>query len=140
MEKNVNRERLQKEAKKAMEHAYAPYSDFRVGACIELKDGTYIWGANIENAAYGSCMCAERSAIYAAYSKGYRKKDILALAIASDGAEMITPCGACRQVLSELLEKDTPILLTGKKKEKIVTVEELLPFTFGKENLEKEER
>ena len=114
----MNKERLQKEAKKAMEHAYAPYSDFRVGACIELKDGTYILGANIENAAYGSCMCAERSAIYAAYSKGYRKKDILALAIASD----------------------TPILLTGKKKEKIVTVEELLPFTFGKENLEKEER
>ena len=96
--------RIVEEAYKAMRHAYAPYSRYHVGACIELKDGRYILGANVENAAYGSSMCAERNAVYAAYSLGYRRDDIVGLAIVSDGKALVTPCGACRQVLGELLK------------------------------------
>ena len=66
---------------KARENAYVPYSHFKVGACIALKDGTFVQGCNIENAAYGSTMCAERNAVFGAYCKGYRKEDIIGLAI-----------------------------------------------------------
>ena len=98
-------------AYEAMENAYAPYSNYRVGACVKLADGEFIPGANVENAAYGSSMCAERNAVYGAYSRGYRKEDIEELAIVSEGRTLVTPCGACRQVLAELLDPDTPIYL-----------------------------
>ena len=81
----------------AMKNAYAPYSKYHVGACVKTKDGTYIQGANIENASYGLSNCAERSAIFAAYSQGYRKQDIVSLAIVSDGKRIGTPCGAIRK-------------------------------------------
>ena len=102
----------------AIDNAYAPYSDFKVGACIELADGQYITGSNVENASYGLSNCAERSAIFAAYSKGYRKEDIKAMAITTHAEKLTMPCGACRQVLSELLLPDTPILIANDKEEK----------------------
>ena len=105
-------------AYEAMENAYAPYSNYRVGACVKLADGEFIPGANVENAAYGSSMCAERNAVYGAYSRGYRKEDIEELAIVSEGRTLVTPCGACRQVLAELLDPDTPIyLMSGEDHE-----------------------
>jgi cytidine deaminase len=119
----------------AMENAYAPYSKYHVGSCVLTKDKKYFIGANIENASYGLTNCAERNAIFQAYSNGYRKSDIEAIAIVSDGKTLATPCGACRQVLAELLEKNTPIVLSNKKIEKLTDIEELLPMSFGEEDL-----
>lgn len=131
----MNRELLLSKAFEAMDHAYAPYSNYHVGACVATRDGNYILGANIENAAYGSSVCAERNAVFSAYSQGYRKTDIEALAIVSDGERIGTPCGSCRQVLSELLDEDTPIVLSNRKSEMDTTIRELLPFAFGQEDL-----
>ena len=131
----MEKQELIKEAFKAMENAYAPYSNYHVGACILLKDGKIFHGANIENASFGGTNCAERSAVFAAYSEGYRKNDIEALAIVSDGDRIAAPCGICRQVLSELLTKDTPIYLSNGKEEKDVTMAELLPMSFDMEDV-----
>ena len=124
-------------AMNAIDNAYAPYSDFKVGACVELTDGQYITGSNVENASYGLSNCAERSAIFAAYSRGYRKEDIKAMAITTHAEKLTMPCGACRQVLSELLLPDTPILIANDKEEKILTMRELLPYSFGEDDLKK---
>lgn len=132
----MKREELIEHAFKAMENAYAPYSNYHVGACIVMKDGTYFYGANIENASYGASNCAERNAVFAAYSNGYRKKDIEALAIVSDGANKVAgPCGICRQVLCELLEQDTPIYLSNRKEEIDTNIAELLPLQFNGDDL-----
>lgn len=119
----------------AMQNAYAPYSKYKVGACVETTDGKYFLGANIENASYGLTNCAERSAIFAAYSNGYRKKHIKAIAIVSNGEKLVTPCGACRQVLSELIEKDVEIILSNGEKTLITNIEDLMPLAFGADNL-----
>ena len=129
-------EELVNEAFKAMENAYAPYSNYHVGACVLCKDGRTFYGANIENASYGATNCGERSAIFGAYSYGYRKDDIEALAIVSDGRKVGTPCGICRQVLSELLNQDTPIILSNGRETVVKTIAELLPDQFGAEDLD----
>ncbi|MEG0361660.1 MAG: cytidine deaminase [Longicatena sp.] len=119
----------------AMEHAYAPYSNYHVGACVKLKNGKLIVGVNVENASYGLTNCAERSAIFATYSLGYTKEDIVALGIVSDGEKLAYPCGACRQVLVELLNGDTPIVLNNRKDFKVTNIMELLPMSFTKEDV-----
>ncbi|MEG2801071.1 MAG: cytidine deaminase [Longicatena sp.] len=119
----------------AMEHAYAPYSNYHVGACVKLKNGKLIVGVNVENASYGLTNCAERSAIFATYSLGYTKEDIVALCIVSDGEKLAYPCGACRQVLVELLNGDTPIVLSNRKDFKVTNIMELLPMSFTKEDV-----
>lgn len=129
------KEQLLKQAFVAMENAYAPYSKYRVGACVRCKDGTEFLGANIENASFGATNCGERSAIFAAYSAGYRREDIEAIAIVSDGKTIASPCGICRQVLSELLEMDTPIYLSNSVEEMKTNMNELLPYSFGKKDL-----
>ena len=131
----MNKDELVNKAFEAMENAYAPYSNYHVGACVLCSDGTYFLGANIENASYGATNCGERSAIFAAYSNGYRKNDIVALAIVSDGEKIAAPCGICRQVLSELINMDTPIYLSNGKLEKTKTIAELLPMSFTSEDL-----
>ena len=133
----MNRQELIDEAFKAMENAYAPYSNYHVGAAILCKDGRVFHGANIENASFGGTNCAERSAVFAAYSEGYRKENIEALAIVSDGNRIAAPCGICRQVLSELLESDTPIYLSNGKDNVDSNMNELLPFQFSGEDLDK---
>ena len=132
----MNHEDLVKEAFKAMENAYAPYSNYHVGACVLCKDGTLFYGSNIENASYGGTNCAERSAVFAAYSRGYRKDDIEALAIVSDGKRIGSPCGICRQVLSELLNQHTPIILSNGKETMETDIDALLPFQFSSEDLD----
>lgn len=131
----MNKEKLVELAFAASERAYAPYSHFSVGACVELEDGHYVQGCNIENAAYGSTMCAERNAIYGAYCQGYRKEDIVALAIAANCSPLISPCGACRQVISELVGLDVPIYLANKDIIEKHTIRELLPMLFIGESL-----
>ena len=102
-------ERLIEEAMKAREMAYAPYSEFRVGAALLDGDGTIYSGCNIENASYGACNCAERTAIFKAVSEG--AGDFRAIAIVGGKDKNVTefcpPCGICRQVMSEFCDADT---------------------------------
>ena len=125
------------EAFEAMKDAYAPYSNYHVGACVKCKDGRMFRGVNIENASYGATNCGERSAIFGAYSYGYRKDDIEVLAIVTDGGRIGAPWGICRQVLSELLNEDTPIVLSNGIDVQITNIKELLPFSFSKDDLVK---
>ncbi len=119
----------------ARKNSYSPYSSFQVGACVELVDGNYIQGCNVENAAYGSTICAERNALFSTITKGYRKDDIKAIAIIASGAQVVVPCGACLQVFVELLNKDTPVILANDNTYIVKTVAELLPYAFTGENL-----
>ncbi|QNM15279.1 MULTISPECIES: cytidine deaminase [Fusobacterium] len=121
---------------KAMGNAYAPYSNYHVGACVKTKDGKYHIGANIENASYGLTNCAERSALFNVFSQGYRKDDIESMALVTGGNTLGTPCGACRQVMIELLKRDTPIVVANKNNQAMVTtIEELLPYSFTNDDL-----
>lgn len=126
---------LLKYAYEAMDNAYAPYSNFHVGACVKTKDGKYHKGANIENASYGLANCAERSALFHVYSLGYRQDDIECMAIVGQGNTLITPCGACRQVMVELLKKDTPVVLGTGEKVLVTNMEELMPMAFTSDDL-----
>ncbi|MCR5461620.1 MAG: cytidine deaminase [bacterium] len=116
----------------AMHNSYSPYSKFKVGAAALLKDGTIVVGTNIENASYGLSMCAERVCLFNVYSKGYRKNDIISMCIASKN--LSTPCGACRQVMAELLNPNTVIILTDEQTNtKEYLVKDLLPDYFKME-------
>lgn len=126
---------LVNKAFEAMENAYAPYSKFHVGACVLCSDGTTFKGCNIENASFGATNCAERSAVFSAYSNGYQKDKIVAIAIVSDGDRLAAPCGICRQVLNELLKKGTPVILATKKDYMETTIQELLPMSFEIEDV-----
>ncbi len=119
----------------ALAHAYAPYSHFRVGACVLTKDHHLYTGANVENASYGLCCCAERNALFAAISAGVQKEDIVALAVVSERECAAAPCGACRQVMSELMEPQAEVYMVGTKESFSRRVEELLPFAFDKEDM-----
>lgn len=131
----MKHEDVLKQAFKAMDNAYAPYSNYHVGACVVTKDGKTFLGANIENASFGATNCGERSAIFAAYSNGYRKEDIDSIAIVTDGKILAGPCGICRQVLSELLDSTTPIILSNGERTEVKTIDELLPMRFTSEDL-----
>ena len=132
----MEREQLIKLAKEARELSYSPYSNFAVGAAILTKDGKVFKGSNIENASYPLCMCAERNALYNAYMNGYKKDDLVSLAIVADTDTPCTPCGACRQVISELFPSKSPIYMANMKDEVIeMTIEELLPLSFSGEDL-----
>ena len=113
---------------KARENAYSPYSHFAVGAALLCEDGTLYEGCNIENAPYGLTNCAERTAIFKAVSEGYIK--FKALAVVADTEGPCAPCGACRQVMAEF---KIPLIIMGNLMGniKIVTIEELLPFSFS---------
>lgn len=115
-----------------MNKSYSPYSKFKVGAALLMKDGNYITGCNIENAAYGECMCAERTTMYTAHNLGYDlKKDVVKMCIVGVTESPISPCGACRQVMNELLSKDLVVVLANDKGlTKEVTVKDLLPYSF----------
>ena len=120
----------------ARELSYSPYSKFKVGAALLCKDGKVFQGANIENSSYPLCMCAERNALYHAIMNGYTKNDFVALAIVADTPEVCTPCGACRQVISELFPKDGVIVLANLKGAYQETnIEELLPLAFSGDDL-----
>ena len=113
---------------KARENAYSPYSHFAVGAALLCEDGTLYEGCNIENVSYGLTNCAERTAIFKAVSEGHIK--FKALAVVADTEGPCAPCGACRQVMAEF---KIPLIILGNLMGniKIVTIEELLPFSFS---------
>lgn len=124
---------LVNKATDAKQIAHAPYSNFRVGAALLTEDNKIITGCNIENASYGLTMCAERTAIFKAYSEGERK--FKAIAIAADTEDYISPCGACRQVISELCGNIDVILVNGSNEFKVIKAFDLLPLAFGDKQL-----
>ncbi len=117
-----------------MEKAYAPYSNFTVGAALLTNDDKVFTGCNVECASYGGTNCAERTAIFKAVSEGYR--EFKAIAIVSNTKDLTFPCGICRQVINEFCV-DIDIVLDGKDGYKVFTLKELLPYAFNKSELDK---
>lgn len=124
------------EAKLAREFAYAPYSNFKVGAALLAVDGTIYRGCNIENAAYSMCNCAERTALFKAYSDGVTQ--FKGLAVIADTERPVAPCGACRQVISELCDSEMEVVLANMKGDvQQLKVKDLLPGAFSPHDLKK---
>lgn len=118
-------------ARQARELAYAPYSRFLVGAAVVTRDGRRFSGCNVENASYGLCNCAERTALFSAVAAGCKPGDFEALAVIGDTQGPISPCGACRQVMSELCSEDMPVWLGNLRGDvQETTVGALLPGSF----------
>ncbi|MDD3348704.1 MAG: cytidine deaminase [Bacilli bacterium] len=129
-------EQMYQEAYRAYQNAYTPYSKFNVGAAVLLKDGNIIAGSNIENASYGLTNCAERTTLFYTYSQGYRRDDIVKFLVLANTKKPVSPCGACRQVMAELLPADVEIILTNLNKDIMkVSVADLLPYHFSGDNL-----
>ena len=132
-----NRE-LVMEALKARKQAYCPYSGFAVGAALLCADGRVFTGCNIENAAYPATNCAERTAIFKAVSEGKTEFRVIAIVGGPKGKEpenFCAPCGVCRQVMAEFCGPDFEVLLTDGKSIQKLTLKELFPYSFGKNNL-----
>ncbi|MFC4738158.1 cytidine deaminase [Bacillus daqingensis] len=130
----MSKEMLMNQAVEAMERAYVPYSKFPVGAALQTAQGIVYTGCNIENAAYSMCNCGERTAIFKAVSEGER--DFQAIAVAANTEGPVSPCGACRQVMAELLQPETAVYLTNTKGDvQETTVADLLPGAFSKDDL-----
>ncbi len=125
--------RLAAAARRAARHSYSPYSEFPVGAAVLAASGKIYTGANIENASFGLCNCAERTAVFTAAAAGERK--LRAVAIYTPTANATAPCGACRQVLNEF-GPDMTVLSTCDSDDRLeTTLSKLLPFGFGPKNL-----
>lgn len=121
-------------AREARKNAYTPYSEFYVGACVRSEDGELFGGCNVENASYGLTICAEASAICALIAAG--KKQITEIAVIGSGNVPCPPCGACRQLIREFATTDTKIHICSTEEVlHTFTLEELLPKSFGPENL-----
>ena len=115
----------------ARAHAYAPYSNFPVGAALATHDGRQFSGCNVENAAYSLCNCAERTALFSAIGAGVAPGAFARLVVVGDTPAPISPCGACRQVMSELCAPDMPVLLANLAGQRLhTTVQALLPGAF----------
>ena len=121
---------------KLLDKAYAPYSKFQVAAIIEMKEGKYIPGVNVENASYGASICAERNAFTTAITMGYRKGDFKNLYLMVSGKKMSMPCFMCRQVITEFMDPDGKIILMDKEgNRKEYTVSECCPYPFDANDL-----
>jgi cytidine deaminase len=121
-------------ARRALVHAHAPYSRFRVGACLRAASGRLYAGCNVENSAYPVGQCAEATAICAMVAAGDRQ--IVEALVVTEGAELCSPCGRCRQQLAEFARPDVPVHLGGPQGVlRTVTLGELLPLAFGPETL-----
>ena len=136
-----HKERLIKAAQAAAQHAYAPYSDYQVGAALLFVDGAIITGSNVENASYGLTLCAETVAVARAFGEG-RRRGLRAVAVVGpdnkgDG-KPVTPCGRCRQMLFEMAalgNTDPVIYCVGTKENREINLSELLPHAFGPDHL-----
>ena len=131
----MTKQELCRKAQDMLKMAYVPYSHFPVGAALECVDGTVFTGCNVENAAYGPSNCAERTAVFKAVSEGYRQ--YRRIAIAADTEKFCAPCGVCRQVLSEFDPQLTMevILVNNRGETMELTLKDLLPYSFGSDNL-----
>lgn len=137
---NYNNEFLIAEAQKAREYAYAPYSNFLVGAVLVTTDGKLYHGCNIENASYPATNCAERTAFFKAISDGEINFSKIAIVGAPKGEEVnlfTTPCGICRQVMMEFCDPETFIIIMPDGNGGIVEIllKDLMPFAFGPNNI-----
>jgi len=126
---NVMRERLLRAARKVMKNAYAPFSNFKVGAAILTSKGQVFVGCNVENASYGMTNCAERTAIFSAIAKDGPKLEIEAVAVTNDHGTPCSPCGACRQVIYEFGPRAI-VFYQGKKGPKQSLITDLFPEGF----------
>lgn len=126
-------------ANEARKFAYTPYSHFKVGAALLTKSGKLYTGCNIENSSYAPTVCAERTAVFKAVSEG--ESDFAVIAVVGgkeeNPLEFCSPCGVCRQVLAEFCGADFRILLGNPEKFQSYTVDEILPFSFTKKDLNK---
>ena len=121
---------------KLLDNSYSPYSKFRVSAICVMKDGREFSGVNVENASFGASICAERSAITSAISAGYKKSDIETLYVMCDNEKIGMPCFICRQVISELMDKDKKIVAMNPSGDELIfTVSELCPYPFSEDDL-----
>ena len=127
---------MKEELIKLLDRAYAPYSKFQVAAVLEMKDGKFIPGVNVENASYGATICAERNAITTAIAMGYKKGDFDKIYIMVSGDKLSMPCFMCRQVICEFFDKNSEIVLVGKNGEmEHHLVSEICPFPFDESDL-----
>ena len=124
----MTKQELCQKAIEMLDMAYVPYSHFPVGAALACSDGTVFTGCNVENAAYGSTICAERTAIVKAVSEGHR--DFVRIAIAGKSRDFCVPCGSCRQVMMEFAPEMEVICLNGAGESKTFSLRELLPYGF----------
>ncbi len=123
----MNAYELVKKADRAMEHAYAPYSGFKVGAAVLTQSGEVYTGCNVENASFGATNCAERTAVFKAVSEGHTH--FLAIAVVSSSGELTPPCGICRQVISEF-GSDIDVILRDRNDIQVFKAGDLLPMSF----------
>ena len=121
---------LLEQARNAALNSYSPYSNFRVGAALKLTNGTVVTGTNVENVSYGLTICAERSALVAAISQFGPEIRIEAVAVANLNSAASPPCGACRQMLSEFILPDAPVIFPAADGLRIMPFSEILPLAF----------
>ena len=127
---------MREELIKLLDKAYAPYSKFHVACILEMNDGKFIPGVNVENASYGASICAERNAITTAISMGYKKGDFKKIYVMVSGDKLSTPCFICRQVITEFFDKDSEVILMGKNGDmKNYKVSDMCPYPFDSEDL-----
>lgn len=123
-------EGLLEQARQAARHSYAPYSGFRVGAALRLTGGAVVAGTNVENVSYGLTICAERSALVSAVSQFGPEIRIEAVAVVNLNDSASPPCGACRQMLSEFVLPDAPVIFPAADGQRTMSFSELLPLAF----------
>lgn len=129
----MTHQELAEKAYEMLEKSYCPYSNFPVGAALLCADGRVFTGCNVENAAYGSCICAERTALVKAVSEGYR--EFVSLAVVGRSEDFCWPCGSCRQMLREFAPDLEIIVGNGRKELAVTSLTELLPHSFGPDSL-----
>ena len=127
----MSSDKLVELAREAREHAHAPYSGFKVGAVVECRDGTLFTGCNVENSSYGLSLCAERVAIFKAISEGHH--DFRRIAVIADSHVPVRPCGACRQVMSDLFGSEADVIMANLKGSiETKRINDLLPTPFDR--------
>ena len=138
----MNKEQLASLAMDAMEKAYSPYSDYKVGAALLCKDGSVYTGCNVENASFSATNCAERTAFFKAVSEGKREFSAIAICGGKDGVieGLFPPCGVCRQVMREFCDDNFEIHLLAKEGIETYTLGELLPVSFAPQTIKKTEK
>ncbi|PPE06529.1 cytidine deaminase [Mesoplasma corruscae] len=132
----MKKEELFEKLLKLKNNAYSPYSNFKVACIIRLKNQDVVKGVNIESASYSPTICAERAAISQLYALGWNEKDIEEFSLYTDSENLGTPCGVCRQVMSELLNPLQEIVIFNKHGYiKTIINQELLPYAFSSNDL-----